>query len=709
MTPSVPPAVKAIPVEEIFHGQRIVDRYRWLENGESAETQQFVREQLAYARRVLDSVSGRGEIQKRLTALLSIGSIGTPQVGGDFVFYTRREGKQNQPVLLVREGLRGQDRILVDPNQLSADGTVALDWWYPANDGVYVAYGTSQSGSEISTLRVIETATGRVLPDRIERTRAASIAWKPDHSGLYYTRYPKPGEVPAGQEVYHRRVYYHALGSAAEGDALIFAPANPEDWPGVDLSEDGRWLLITVSQGWVKSELYLIDLEQGAPAMRISPEKNFIYGGHVFQGEIFILTNEDAPRYRVMKAGSRRPARENWREIIPQTDSVLQNIAVVGGKLIAQYEKVAISELKMFDLEGQHATAIVIPGIGSVTGLGGAWDQPHLFFGFQSFTVPPSVYQVELPSGFSAVELRSTGQQGAAVPTRAEKKEAVDLRPVLWDKVEAPGIDPFRYEVQQVWYSSNDGTRVPMFIFHKRNLALDGRNPTLLTGYGGFNISLTPTFAGDRFLWLDQGGVFAVANLRGGAELGEEWHRAGMLARKQNVFDDFIAAAEYLIAQGYTDREHLAIRGGSNGGLLMGAALTQRPDLFRAVVCQVPLLDMLRYQNFQIAKLWIPEYGSPEDPEQFKWLHAYSPYHHLRPGIHYPATLFMTGESDTRVDPMHAKKMAALLQAEAANEPEQPILLRIEPKTGHGMGKPITKLIDELTDVYAFLQWQVGK
>jgi prolyl oligopeptidase len=309
--------------------------------------------------------------------------------------------------------------------------------------------------------------------------------------------------------------------------------------------------------------------------------------------------------------------------------------------------------------------------------------------------MPPSVYHIELPLEFNGVELRSP-------------QTAVPIRPALWEKVEAPAIDSSQYQVQQIWYPSKDGTQVPMFIFHKKGIALDGRNPTLLTGYGGFNVSLTPTFTGDRFLWLDGGGIFAVANLRGGSELGEEWHRAGMLERKQNVFDDFIAAAECLMAKGYTDREHLAIRGGSNGGLLMGAALTQRPDLFRAVVCQVPLLDMLRYQNFQIAKLWIPEYGTAQDATQFEWLYAYSPYHHVKPGTRYPATLFMTGESDTRVDPMHAKKMAALLQAEAANGPERPILLRIETRAGHGMGKPVTKLIDELTDVYGFLFWQVG-
>jgi len=376
------------------------------------------------------------------------------------------------------------------------------------------------------------------------------------------------------------------------------------------------------------------------------------------------------------------PKRESWKEIIPQSDAVLQNISIFGGRLFAQYEKNASSQLRLFELDGKALGDIPLPAIGTAAGIGGRWDRKEAFFGFQSFTVPSSVYQFD-PS------TRSTA---------------------LWDKVNAPGIDPSAYQVDQIWYASKDGTKVPMFVFHRKGLELNGKNPTLLTGYGGFNISETPKFAGERYLWLERGGVFAVANLRGGAEFGEDWHRAGMLEKKQNVFDDFIAAAEYLISAKYTDRNHLAIRGGSNGGLLMGVAFTQRPDLFRAVVCQVPLLDMLRYQNFQIAKLWIPEYGSADDPKQFDWLYAYSPYHHVKPGTEYPAILFLTADNDSRVDPMHAKKMAALMQAEAANgqSRERPILLRIETKAGHGAGKPITKQIAEGTDIYSFLFWQSG-
>src|SRR5262249_16302526 len=615
----------------------ISDPYRWLENSDSKETQQWVNDELAYARSILDPLPGRDQLHKRLAELLSIGIISAPELGGKYYFYTKREGSQNQPVLFVREGLNGKDRTLVDVNTLAADGTVALDWWTPSEDGKYVAYGTSPSGSEMSTLHVIETASGKLLPDQIERTRAANIAWKLDNSGFYYPRYPKKGEVAEGQEMYNRHIFYHALGTDPAKDPLIFGEGrDPADWPDATLSNDGRWLLITVAQGWTKSELYLQDLGAGSAPTRITEGKNFLYGAEIVKGKIFITSNEDAPRYRAFVVDASSPARANWKEIIPQGDAVLQNVGVVNGQLLALYEKNATSQLRLLDAEGKSLSEVQMPAIGSVYGLGGKWNRKEAFLAFHSFTVPDSVYQINLTNGATT----------------------------LWSKVDAPGIDPEKYEVKQLWFNSKDGTHVPMFVFHRKGIELNGKNPTLLTGYGGFNVSLTPNFVGDRYLWLEHGGVFAVANLRGGAEFGEDWHRAGMLDKKQNVFDDFIAAAEFLISQKYTDKHHLAIRGGSNGGLLMGAALTQRPHLFPAVGCQVPLLDMLRYQNFQIAKLWVPEYGSSEDPKQFEWLYAYSPYHHVKAGTEYPAILFMTADTDTRVDPMHAKKMSALMQAE---------------------------------------------
>jgi prolyl oligopeptidase len=483
--------------------------------------------------------------------------------------------------------------------------------------------------------------------------------------------------------MYNRHIFYHELGSDPADDPLIFGDGrDAEDWPNVTLSHDGRWLLIQVEQGWTKTELFLVDLKSDKPASRVTTGKNFLYDGQVFDGKLFITTNEDAPRYRVFVTDATNFDRENWKEIISQTDAVLQGTGVFGGKLFAQYEQNASSQIKLFDLEGKKISELALPTIGTVFGSGGKWDSDELFYGFQSFTVAPSIYHYDLKDGSTS----------------------------LWAKVDAPSIDPAAYEVQQEWYHSKDGTRVPMFVVHKKGLKKDGRNPTLVTAYGGFNVSLTPTFSRTAYLWMEHGGVYAVANLRGGAEFGEDWHRAGMLDKKQNVFDDMIAAAEHLIAEKYTDKNHLAVQGGSNGGLLMGAMITQRPDLFRAVVCQVPLLDMLHYQDFQIAKLWIPEYGSAENPEQFKWLYAYSPYHHVKPGAEYPAILFMTADTDTRVDPMHAKKMAALMQAEAKNgtSRDRPILLRIETKAGHGAGKPVTKQIEEFTDVYSFLFWQLG-
>jgi len=428
--------------------------------------------------------------------------------------------------------------------------------------------------------------------------------------------------------------------------------------------------------------MYVQDLNAGTLPVEMTTGKEFLYSADIYKNKIYITTNEGAPRYHVFVADPTNPKRENWKELIPQTDAVLQGLSVFGGKLFAQYEHNASSQLKLFDIEGKKLDDIALPTIGTVFASGGKWDKNEAFFGFQSFTVPPSIFRYDLN----------------------------DHKTALWGKVEAPSIDPSVYDVNQVWYNSKDGTRVPMFVVYKKGLEKNAKNPTLLTGYGGFNISVTPAFNRSAYLWLEHGGVYAVANLRGGAEFGEDWHRAGMLDKKQNVFDDFIAAAEYLISEKYTDKDHLAIQGGSNGGLLMGAMITQRPDLFRAVVCAVPLLDMLRYQNFQIAKLWIPEYGSAEDPKQFDWLYAYSPYHHVKAGAEYPAILFITADTDTRVDPMHAKKMAALMQAEAKNgaSKERPILLRIETKAGHGAGKPVTKQIEEGTDTYSFLFWQLG-
>jgi len=683
-----PPVARAYPVTENLHGRPITDLYRWLEDANSAETQRFVAEQNAFTRGVLERAPGREKLRQRIEQLLTIGRVTAPRIGGSRYFYERREGRQNQPIVYVREGPDGAEQALIDVNALSPDGTIALDWWYPSEDGRYVAHGTSRDGSELSTLRVIEVETRRLLADKIERTRAASLAWLPDSSGFYYTRYPSIGEVPTGEEMYHRRVFFHSLAaekSDGSADPLIFPAGGcalaPEHWPSVSISNDGRWVLIEVSEGWTKSELYLKELFPGAgDFLQLTSGENFLYHGEVLDGQVYITTNEGAPRFRVFKVDCARPGRSQWTEIIPESEGVIEgHAAIIGRRLFVHYIQNASSRLKVFDLEGKLVAEVPMPALGSIFDLGGSWSSDRGFFGFVSFAVPPTVCEVTL--------------HGAVKQ---------------WARVES-GIDPALYQIDQQWFNSKDGTRVPMFVVSKKGLIRNGRNPTLLSGYGGFNVGRTPLFNRNlMLLLLEHGGVYVDVQLRGGNEFGEDWHRAGMLEQKQNVFDDFIAAAEYLIAQKYTDPAHLAIQGGSNGGLLMGAALTQRPDLFRAVVCQVPLLDMLRYQGFQIAKLWIPEYGTADDPKQFEYLYAYSPYHHVKPRTEYPAILFMTAESDTRVDPMHALKMAALLQAQAANGPDRPILLRVDSRAGHGVGKPITKLIDDALDVWSFLFWQLG-
>ena len=698
-----PPKAASVIVSDDYHGRRVNDPYRWLENADSAETQRFVEEQNAYTRSLLEDVPGRDELRQRIERLLTIGRVGSPRVGGNRYFYERRDGRQNQAVVYVREGNKGQslqntDRALIDVNALAPDGTIALDWWYPSEDGRYVAFGTSPNGSELSTLQVIDAGSGALLAERIERTRAASVAWLPDSSGFYYTRYPRPGDVPAGEEMYNRRVFFHHLAPVAHvsnasksgndvsgmSDPLVF-PADgvdlaPEHWPDVSLSNDGRWLLVDASEGWSKTELYLKDLSvNGGRFQRITGGRNFLYHAEALDGQLYITTNEDAPRFRVFKVECAAPERANWKEIIAESDAVIEGrAAIIGKKLFVHTIRNASSQLKLFDLDGHQVAEVAMPALGSIFDLGGHWNSDSGFFGFVSYAVPPTVYEVRL-----------------------------DGRTSEWAQVDS-SIDAQRYQVEQLWFRSKDGTRAPMFVASKKGLIKSGHNPTLLSGYGGFNVGRTPFFNRNvMLLLLEQGGVYVDVQLRGGNEFGEDWHRDGMLEKKQNVFDDFIAAAEHLIAEKYTDSEHLAIQGGSNGGLLVGAALTQRPDLFRAVVCQVPLLDMLRYQNFQIAKLWVPEYGSSDDPKQFEYLYAYSPYHHVKPGGRYPAVLFMTAESDTRVDPMHAIKMAALLQAESANEPERPILLRVDSKAGHGVGKPIMKLVDDAVDVWSFLFWQL--
>jgi prolyl oligopeptidase len=675
-----PPVARREDVVDLLHGVAVADPYRWLEDGDSEETRTWVEHQNAISRSVLESLPNRDSIHARLDRLLAIGSVGTPAVRGSRYFYQRRDGRQDQPVLILRAE---HERIIVDPNALSHEGIVALDWWYLSRDGRLLAFGLSEGGTELSTLHILDVDTTQQLhSEQIPHTRACSLAWLPDSSGFYYTRYPEPGGVPAGDEMYNRHVFLHVFGQHWRDDEEVFGMGRArEDWPNIEISHTGRWLAVEVQQGWVKSDVYCLD--------RSHPENGFVpihvgveaMARPFFAGDRLLLhTNRDAPNWAVYEVDPLRPARENWRVVLAERqDRVLDSVVAVAGRLVAHEMVNATSQVRIYDAGGDLQTEAHLPSLGTVMGVGGEWENENVALGFTSFAQPSTAYRLDLDSGeldvFAQVELPSD-------------------------------FEPNRYSVRQEWYTSVDGTRVSMFLVHRRDLAFEQPRPAVLTGYGGFNVSRTPMFVAALPMWLDAGGVYALPNLRGGGEYGEAWHRAGMLERKQNVFDDFASAAEWLIANGYTRASSLAITGGSNGGLLVGAAVTQRPELFRAVVCQVPLLDMLRYQNLRIARLWIPEYGSAEDPEQFQWLYAYSPYHHVSQGVAYPATFLLTANGDSRVDPMHARKMAARLQSASASD--APILLRVETSAGHGQGKPRGKLLEEATDVWSFLCWQLG-
>jgi prolyl oligopeptidase len=666
------------PVVDELHGERIPDPYRWLETGDTEGVRVWTEAQNALTEQYLGGIPGREAIRRRLAQLLTIDSLGAPTPAAGRYFYSRRRGLENQPVLYVREGVHGADRVLLDPNGLDAEGTTALDWYFPSEDGRMLAYGLSLNGSEDSVLQVMDVTTGVVLADRIERTRAAELAWLPDTTGFYYTRYPRDGEVPAEERQYHRAVYFHRLGDDPAGDARVFSPQEKEHWPGVALSPDGRWLIVSVARTFDQTDLYLMDRSAGGPLLAVVRDQPFSYDATVVGDRLYVRTNEGAPNYRLFLADPATPTRERWREIVPPCpEAVLDGFLVTRRVLALSYLERATSRLRTTGLSGGAVREVELPTLGSLFGWGAEPDGDELFYGFSSYIVPPSVYRMALP----------------------------ELEQELWQRVEAD-IDPAQFQVRQVEYRSKDATAITMFVVHRRGLVRDGAAPTYLTGYGGFNIPMAPSFSRSLLAWLEQGGVVAVPNLRGGGEYGEEWHKAGMLATKQNTFDDFIAAAEYLIRERYTSPDRLAIAGGSNGGLLMGAALTQRPELFRAVVIQVPLLDMLRYHRFLIARLWIPEYGSADDPAQFRWLRAYSPYHRVQDGVAYPAVLLATAESDTRVDPMHARKMAARLQAATASD--NPVLLRLEARAGHGAGKPVAKVLEELVDTWSFVAHELG-
>jgi prolyl oligopeptidase len=667
-----PPAEKG-PVVDTYHGTKVPDPYRWLEDADAPETVKWVEAQNRLTQQFVDGPA-RGAVKKRLTELYNYPRTGIPTKRGNRYFFTHNTGLQPQSVLYVREGLKGTRRVLLDPNTLTADGTAALTALAVNDPGTLIAYGISKSGSDRQEIYVRDVATGADRPDHIKWAKFTSISWLKDNSGFYYTRFPEPGKVPPGDENYFGTVYFHRLGDDQAKDVLVYErPDDREIVMGTSITDDGRTLVISAFKGSSdKTEVFWMDATK--PTSKPSPIFTGFKASYQFADAVgtrlFFQTDENAPLGRIIAVDLPRPTTPV--EIVPEGTDKLNASGIVNETLLLSYLHNASSRLKLHSLDGKSVGEIPLPAIGSVTGLSGRTKDTELFYGFTSFTYPPASYRYDFTS------------------------KAVD------EFAKSPAtIDPAAYETKQVWYLSKDGTKISMFLVHRKDLALDGNRPVLLTGYGGFNISLTPAFNPANFVWLDHGGVYAVPNLRGGGEYGEAWHQAGMFEKKQTVFDDFIAAAEWLIANKYTRPQRLAIEGGSNGGLLVGAVMVQRPELFGAVVCRVPVADMLRYDKFTVGRFWISEYGTADDPKQFPYLVKYSPLHNVKDGVMYPATLTTTADTDDRVAPGMAKKFAARLQA--AHGGPAPLLIRVETKAGHGAGKPITKIIDEEADIYAFL------
>lgn len=641
--------------------------------------QEWTDAQNARTRAALDAIPERARFAARLRELLAVGLLETPRPVAGKLFHTRRGGTQKQSVLYVRDGLGGADRALIDPNALDAAGLVTIDWWYASPDARYVAYGLSRGGTEMSTLHVRDVASGEDLPDEIPYTQRARVAWVP--GGFYYTVHPAPGTVPPGDEHYHRRVRYHDLGADPARDEIVFGEGQAKERIlDVATSPSGRWVLLLAADGWVRSDLYLLDREDPQCRIRTVIEgADALTYGDPGDDRLWLRTDLGSPNGRIVSAELTDPSK--WTTVVPESEHAIEGFRLTRDGIAVHTLERATARLALWTKDGAREREVELPKLGSIGGTGNdigleSDDAGDLLtYTFQSFDTPPVAYAVDVRTG-------------------AQRELARLPRPA--------GIPEI--SVEQTRYRSRDGTEVTMFLVHRSDVRPTGAVPTLLTGYGGFNVSRTPLYAGAAILWAEHGGLYALPNLRGGGEYGERWHRAGMLEQKQNVFDDFHGAAEHLVATGWTTSKRLGIQGGSNGGLLVGAALTQRPDLYGAVVCAVPLLDMLRYQHLLIARFWIAEYGSSEDPEQLDWLREYSPYHNVRAGTRYPPVLFTTADGDSRVDPMHARKMTALLQADI----DGLVLLRVDPDAGHGIGKPLDKQVEDVADMTSFLAWQVG-
>jgi prolyl oligopeptidase len=694
---SRPPSTKVATVTETLHGVVVSDNYRWLEGDNSdpaqagkvtSEVGAWTDEQNAYTRRLLDGWSGRAALETRLRPLMEVGAVTAPSVRGTRYFYSKREGNQNQPVIYWREGEKGADRVLIDPARIDPTGLTTVTWTSPSLDGKIMAYGTYRSGDENTTLHLMEVDSGRVLPFEIpDKTQAPD--WLPDGSGFVYQNLKNPKDPYSGQILFHR------TGTDRSADALIDRQFTKQEnerlsttWgPFSNLSRDGRWLVLGYWVDTRSNDVWLVNFDHFRKTGKI--EKKVVTTGEegqafgaVFDDVLYMQTTKGAPKGRVVAAPAANPGRAQWRDIVPEReDAVIEGVTFGKGVIAVTYLKNASNVVEVFDLAGKSLGVIAQPGIGA-SGVSAEPERTEAYLTFTSFNHPTGIFRVDL-----------------AHPSAA---------PELWQRPDVP-VDPSIVEVEQVWYPSKDGTKVSMFLVHKKGLQKTGATPTLLEGYGGFNVNETPVFSATLFQWFEAGGLFALPNLRGGGEYGDGWHQAGMLDRKQNTFNDFIAAAEWLIAQGYTKPDKLAIRGGSNGGLLVGAAITQRPDLFRVAICAVPLLDMLRYQSFLMARYWVPEYGTAENADQFKFLLEYSPYQHVKAGVKYPAVFLTAGENDTRVHAMHARKMTALLQASTDSDPgERPVLLWVDREAGHGQGKPLNLRLREAVDQRAFVMWQLG-
>ena len=660
-----------------YHGTVVADPYRALEDPDTEETKAWVEAQNQVTFSYLNEIPARAKIKQRLTKLWDYEKYGTPFKEGESYFYFKNDGLQNQSVLYTLPTLESEPRVLLDPNQLSEDGTVALSGIAISENGQLLAYGLSSSGSDWQEWKVRDIATGEDLQDHLQWIKFSGAAWTHDHQGFFYSRYDEPNEKTKLEDVnYYQKLYYHKLGTQQSEDILIYHRSDEKEWGfGGNVTEDGKYLIISIWLGTDSKNLVfyqdLTNLNSEIIELinQFAADYSFIDNDdHIF----YFRTDLNAPKGRVIAIDTKKPTSENCQEIIPQAVETLESVGILNNQFVADYLQDAHSQIKIFDLKGNFIREVELPGIGSASGFGGKRHDPETFYSFTSFTTPGTIYRYDMKTGKSKIF----------------RQPKVDF-------------NADEYETKQVFYESKDGTKVPMFITHKKGIKLDGNNPTYLYGYGGFNISLTPSFSVSLLIWLEMGGVYAVSNLRGGGEYGEEWHQAGMKLQKQNVFDDFITAAEWLIANNYTKPAKLAIGGGSNGGLLVGTCMTQRPDLFGAALPAVGVMDMLRFHKFTIGWAWVAEYGSSENAAEFTNLYAYSPLHNLKPGTAYPATLIITADHDDRVVPAHSFKFAAALQA--AHNGNAPVLIRIEIKAGHGAGKPTAKIIEEAADKWGFL------